>query len=185
MTASERRVFQLIAVLALAGIVVSSVSLQHHYGTSQTNYCDFGASFNCDIVNRSVYRPFSECRTRLSGFSGTVFCWSSPLFTDKNRKLRCAFGCFHGGAWLRSLSHLHREVRAGDVVYFVSVVAVVDYSDYGVLLFSGGEVYASELSRSSDRSILVAPARAGRPRLHVMEEVSQEQSVPQNNIRHG
>ena len=52
---NAQRVFQLIAILALAGIVVSSVSLRHHYGTSQTNYCDFGASFNCDIVNRSVY----------------------------------------------------------------------------------------------------------------------------------
>lgn len=55
MTPAARRIFLLIAILALAGIVVSSVSLHHHFGTSQTNYCDFGASFNCDIVNRSVY----------------------------------------------------------------------------------------------------------------------------------
>jgi vitamin-K-epoxide reductase (warfarin-sensitive) len=53
--AMSSRVFHGIAALALAGIVVSSVSLRHHYGTSQTNYCDFGATFNCDIVNRSVY----------------------------------------------------------------------------------------------------------------------------------
>lgn len=55
MTSPARRVFQLVAILALAGVVVSSVSLRHHYGTTQTNYCDFGDSFNCDIVNRSVY----------------------------------------------------------------------------------------------------------------------------------
>ena len=39
-------IFLLIAVLAVAGTVVSSVSLYHHYGTSQTSYCDFGESFN-------------------------------------------------------------------------------------------------------------------------------------------
>lgn len=70
MTATERRVFHLIAVLALAGIVVSSVSLQHHYGTSQTNYCDFGASFNCDIVNRSVYSTVLGVPDALVGILG-------------------------------------------------------------------------------------------------------------------
>lgn len=70
MTATERRVFQLIAVLALAGIVVSSVSLRHHYGTSQTSYCDFGASFNCDIVNRSVYSTVLGVPDALIGILG-------------------------------------------------------------------------------------------------------------------
>jgi uncharacterized membrane protein len=44
-----------IAVLAGTGILVSSVSLHHHYATSKTSYCDIGDSFNCDIVNRSRY----------------------------------------------------------------------------------------------------------------------------------
>ena len=70
MTATERRIFQLIAVLALAGIVVSSVSLRHHYGTSQTSYCDFGASFNCDIVNRSVYSTVLGVPDALIGILG-------------------------------------------------------------------------------------------------------------------
>ena len=70
MTATERRVFQLIAVLALAGMVVSSVSLKHHYGTSQTNYCDFGTSFNCDIVNRSVYSTVLGVPDALIGILG-------------------------------------------------------------------------------------------------------------------
>jgi len=65
-----RRAFQLIAILALAGIVVSSVSLKHHYGTSQTNYCDFGASFNCDIVNRSIYSSVLGVPDALIGILG-------------------------------------------------------------------------------------------------------------------
>ncbi|MGA8490932.1 MAG: vitamin K epoxide reductase family protein [Terriglobales bacterium] len=70
MSAAARRVFQLIAFLALAGIVVSSVSLRHHYGTSQTNYCDFGASFNCDIVNRSIYSTVLGVPVALIGVLG-------------------------------------------------------------------------------------------------------------------
>ncbi len=70
MTSPSRRVFHLIAILAVAGVVVSSVSLRHHYGTSQTNYCDFGASFNCDIVNRSIYSTVLGVPDALIGILG-------------------------------------------------------------------------------------------------------------------
>src|ERR1700745_1585979 len=70
MSSAVRRVFQLIALLALAGVVVASVSLDHHYGTSQTSYCDFGASFNCDIVNRSIYSTVLGVPDALIGILG-------------------------------------------------------------------------------------------------------------------
>src|SRR5271170_1861578 len=70
MTSGARRVFPLIAILASAGVVVSSVSLHHHYGTSQTNYCAFGASFNCDIVNRSIYSTVLGIPDALIGILG-------------------------------------------------------------------------------------------------------------------
>lgn len=70
MSNAVRRVFTAIAVLALAGIVVSSVSLYHHYGTSQTTYCDFGESFNCDIVNRSIYSTVLGVPDALLGILG-------------------------------------------------------------------------------------------------------------------
>jgi vitamin-K-epoxide reductase (warfarin-sensitive) len=70
MSTAVRRVFATVALLALAGIVVSSISLRHHYGTSQTSYCDFGASFNCDIVNRSIYSTFLGVPVALIGILG-------------------------------------------------------------------------------------------------------------------
>jgi uncharacterized membrane protein len=70
MTSTSRRIFQSIATLALAGVVVSSVSLHHHYGASQTSYCDFGASFNCDIVNRSIYSTVLGVPDALIGIVG-------------------------------------------------------------------------------------------------------------------
>jgi uncharacterized membrane protein len=51
----NRILFGIIAVLALAGIVLSGVSLQRHYARSATGFCDFNQQFSCDIVNRSEY----------------------------------------------------------------------------------------------------------------------------------
>jgi uncharacterized membrane protein len=45
----------LIATLALAGVIVSAVSLQRHYAKSATELCDISRKFSCDIVNRSEY----------------------------------------------------------------------------------------------------------------------------------
>jgi vitamin-K-epoxide reductase (warfarin-sensitive) len=70
MTNAVRWVFAAIALLALAGIAVSSVSLFHHYGTSKTTYCDFGESFNCDIVNRSIYSTVLGVPDALIGIFG-------------------------------------------------------------------------------------------------------------------
>jgi vitamin-K-epoxide reductase (warfarin-sensitive) len=53
--AVTRALFAAIAVLSLAGVVISAVSLQRHYAKSATTYCDFSQQFNCDIVNRSQY----------------------------------------------------------------------------------------------------------------------------------
>jgi len=70
MPKAMRMVFSLIAVLALAGVVVSSLSLYHHYGTSETSYCDFGANFNCDIVNRSIYSTVFGIPDAMIGIAG-------------------------------------------------------------------------------------------------------------------
>jgi uncharacterized membrane protein len=51
----SRFLFVAIAVLSVAGTVVSAVSLQRHYAKSATAYCDFNQKFSCDTVNRSVY----------------------------------------------------------------------------------------------------------------------------------
>jgi vitamin-K-epoxide reductase (warfarin-sensitive) len=52
---ADRVLFLAIAILAVAGIAVSAVSLQRHYAKSATAFCDVGERFNCDIVNRSEY----------------------------------------------------------------------------------------------------------------------------------
>jgi uncharacterized membrane protein len=70
LSAAARRLFLAIALLATAGIAVSSVSLQHHYAKSKTAYCSFGDSFDCDIVNRSVYSSIAGIPVALIGILG-------------------------------------------------------------------------------------------------------------------
>jgi uncharacterized membrane protein len=80
MTGFARRVVLLIAVLAVGGAVVSSVSLYHHYGTSQTTYCDFGESFNCDTVNRSTYSVIFGLPVALIGIIGYLVLLALATF---------------------------------------------------------------------------------------------------------
>lgn len=66
----RNRLLVLIALVAGAGVAVSSVSLYHHFGTSKTSFCTFGESFNCDIVNRSAYSTVLGVPVALIGILG-------------------------------------------------------------------------------------------------------------------
>jgi vitamin-K-epoxide reductase (warfarin-sensitive) len=68
--AMSRRISSAIALLATVGIVVSSISLFHHYGSSKSSFCDFGNNFNCDMVNRSIYSTVFGIPVALIGILG-------------------------------------------------------------------------------------------------------------------
>jgi len=70
MTTLTQRLMSLVAILAVCGIVVSAESLQHHYATSKTAFCDIGETFNCDIVNRSEYSSLLGIPVALIGMLG-------------------------------------------------------------------------------------------------------------------
>jgi uncharacterized membrane protein len=65
-----QRLLSLVAILAVGGIAVSSVSLKHHYATSKTEFCDIGNTFNCDIVNRSEFSEILGIPVALIGMVG-------------------------------------------------------------------------------------------------------------------
>jgi uncharacterized membrane protein len=73
------------AVLAVAGIAVSALSLQRHYARSASKFCDLGEQFNCDIVNRSEYSSIMGIPVAGIGVAGysllfalATFCRSQP-----------------------------------------------------------------------------------------------------------
>jgi len=77
---SLRPMFVIIAVLSIAGIAVSGVSLQRHYAKSATSYCDFSQSFNCDIVNRSEYSEIAGIPVASIGVVGYALLFILSAF---------------------------------------------------------------------------------------------------------
>jgi vitamin-K-epoxide reductase (warfarin-sensitive) len=70
MSLAARRLYLVIAILAVVGVALSSVSLDLHYRKSKTSFCDFGESFNCDLVNRSEYSTVAGVPVALIGVLG-------------------------------------------------------------------------------------------------------------------
>lgn len=64
------RLMPVIAVLAALGIAISSASLWHHFSHDKTSFCDFGQTFNCDLVNRSEFSVFAGVPVALIGILG-------------------------------------------------------------------------------------------------------------------
>jgi len=78
------RVYSAIALLALAGMFVSSISLYHHFSKSKTSFCDIGQSFNCDLVNRSQYSVFHGIPVALLGILGYLLILSlATVYREK------------------------------------------------------------------------------------------------------
>jgi uncharacterized membrane protein len=71
-TNKRQRLYALITALAGVGVLLSSVSLYHHLGTSKGSFCDLSQSFNCDLVNRSPYSTFHGLPVALIGIIGYV-----------------------------------------------------------------------------------------------------------------
>jgi uncharacterized membrane protein len=69
----RRRLMFAVALVALAGVAVSSVSLYHHFSKSKTSFCDIGQTFNCDLVNRSSYSTVLGVPVALIGILGYLF----------------------------------------------------------------------------------------------------------------
>jgi uncharacterized membrane protein len=70
MSPAALRITLVIAVLAVAGMAISSVSLAHHYSSSKSSFCDFSETINCDIVNRSEYSTLLGVPVALIGILG-------------------------------------------------------------------------------------------------------------------
>jgi vitamin-K-epoxide reductase (warfarin-sensitive) len=59
-----------IALFAVAGVAVSSVSLYEHFATSTSSFCNFSDTLNCDLVNRSQYSTVVGVPVALIGIVG-------------------------------------------------------------------------------------------------------------------
>lgn len=127
MNPKARRILLLISLLALAGIAVSSLSLYHHYGTSKSAYCDFGATFNCDIVNRSIYSVVLCVPVALIGVLGyaTLLMLSTLYRTKAETPAMLLFGAFAGLGFALYLTYVEKFVLAVWCILCLSSLGVI------------------------------------------------------------
>ncbi len=116
-----------IAILALCGIVVSSVSLQHHYAKSKTEYCDIGETFNCDIVNRSSYSKVLGIPVALIGMLG--YAALAGLATTYRKRedapLLLLFGSAAGLAFALYLTYIEARVLGVWCILCLSSLVII------------------------------------------------------------
>ena len=86
MTPKAQKLFLAIAVLALAGVVDSSVALRNHYAKDKSSFCDFSESFNCDVVNRSQYSVIVGIPVALIGIVGYAALFGLSTFSRSNHE---------------------------------------------------------------------------------------------------
>jgi len=122
-----RRVPLLIAVLAVGGALVSSVSLYHHYGRSATAYCDIGQNFNCDIVNRSTYSTIFGVPVALIGIAGylTVLTLATFYRNQPEAVAMLAIGSLTGLAFALYLTYIEGFVLATWCILCLSSLALI------------------------------------------------------------
>lgn len=127
MTSGQRWLFTLVAVLATGGVVVSSVALHHHYGTSQTSFCDIAENFSCDIVNRSAYSTVAGVPDALIGILGYAALLVLAAFQKNNPQTPAILlaGSLAGLGFALYLTYVEKYVLATWCILCLSSLALI------------------------------------------------------------
>ena len=62
-----------IIVMSLAGMVDAGYAMKLHYSADEESFCNFGGTFNCDVVNTSKYSAIYDVPVAGVGFAGYLF----------------------------------------------------------------------------------------------------------------
>jgi uncharacterized membrane protein len=127
MTSVTNRLMSVIALLAVCGIAVSSLSLQHHYATSKTAYCEIGTTFNCDIVNRSEYSSIGGIPVALIGMLGyAALVGLATVYRERRETPAILFGGAAAGlAFALYLTYIEGHVLGVWCILCLSSLALI------------------------------------------------------------
>ena len=125
-------------MVAVLGIAVSSVSLDHHFRKSKTSYCDFGQSFNCDIVNRSEYSTVAGVPVALVGILGYLALLAfATFYRDKAETPGILLACSLAGlAFALYLTYVEKFILGvWCILCLTSLAAIVTIAVLSFVLF--------------------------------------------------
>lgn len=116
-----------ITVVALAGAVVSSVSLYHHFAISKTSFCNFSETFNCDIVNRSTYSTVLGVPVALIGIVGYLLILAlATIYREKaETPVMLLIACLGGLSFALYLTYIEKFVLAAWCILCLSSLALI------------------------------------------------------------
>ena len=116
-----------VAVLAVCGIAISTVSLQRHYARSKTAYCDIGETFNCDIVNRSAYSKILGIPVALIGMLGyAALAGLATVYRERRETPAMLFGGAAAGlAFALYLTYIEGQVLGVWCILCLSSLALI------------------------------------------------------------
>jgi uncharacterized membrane protein len=117
----------LVAILALAGLSVSAVSLERHYAKSASAFCDFGERFNCDIVNRSEYSTVMGIPVAAIGVGGygVLFALATVYRSRMQTPLRLLVAALAGLSFALRLTYVEGYVLETWCILCLSSLALI------------------------------------------------------------
>src|SRR5271156_3710802 len=127
LTGLTRRLMNVVGILSLCGVVVSALSLEHHYATSKTAYCDIGEMFNCDIVNRSEYSSIFGIPVALIGMLGyAALAGFATVYRERRETPGRLFGAAAAGlAFALYLTYIEGRVLGVWCILCLSSLALI------------------------------------------------------------
>ena len=111
----------LIALLALAGVVVSTLALRIHYST-ETQPCSINEKWDCGIVNHSPYAEVAHVPVAAIGIAGYLVM--AGLSLARRRELVAAAAVVGLGFSLY-LTHIEKDVLQVWCLYCVTSLGII------------------------------------------------------------
>ncbi|MGO9335944.1 MAG: vitamin K epoxide reductase family protein [Terracidiphilus sp.] len=111
----------LLAILALAGVVVSALALQVHYSTA-TEPCDINAKWDCGIVNHSPFAEILHIPVAALGIAGYMAMIGLAFFGRRRLLAGLAIGALGFSLYLTYIEKYVLEVYC---IYCVSSLGII------------------------------------------------------------
>ena len=111
----------LIALLALAGVVVSTLALRIHYST-ETQPCSINEKWDCGIVNHSPFAEVAHVPVAAIGIAGYVVLAGLSLV---RRRSLVAAAAVVGLGFSLYLTHIEKDVLQVWCLYCVTSLGII------------------------------------------------------------
>lgn len=109
-------------LLALVGIVVSSLALREHYRTDANSPCSINAHWDCGIVNKSRFALIHEIPVADIGIAGYLLL--AILAWGRSYRVMLA-GAVLGVAFSLYLAHIEKDILGVWCIYCVCSLGII------------------------------------------------------------